>query len=214
MNSLTGLSLSNVVLKPGWALALVMNHPSASNSEQREIREATLASLRLVLTKLTSRPPESFRFETTASGKPHLADNFPIAFNLSHSRSHSLIALSMGEDIGCDIEDRFRPDDDVDELGAMVLHPAEQQEMGRLAAPDREKAFKRYWVRKEAVLKAAGSGFLQDPRTVIVGLDRAQPAWTGADGPVLNLHEMQLAEDCFAAVASADPACSWHLLAP
>ena len=122
--------------------------------------------------------------------------------------------MSLGGDIGCDIENRFRDDDDVDELGAVVLHPVEQQEMLRLAAPQRQEAFKRYWVRKEAVLKAAGSGFLKDPRAVIVGLDRAQPIWDNVDGPAMNIHERQLGPDCFAAVASADAACSWHSFAP
>jgi 4'-phosphopantetheinyl transferase len=170
--------------------------------------------LHLVLGKLTQRPRQSLWFETTAQGKPYLAGNDGIAFNLSHSRGHSLIALSLGGDIGCDIENRFRDDDDVDELGAVVLHPVEQQEMLRLAAPQRQEAFKRYWVRKEAVLKAAGSGFLNDPRAVIVGLDRAQPSWDNVDGPAMNIHERQLGPGCFAAVASADAACSWHSFAP
>lgn len=186
----------------GCSLALVV-----ARAEAQEL-------LRLVLSKLTGRPAQSLQFETTAQGKPYLAGNDGIAFNLSHSRSYSLIALSLDGDIGCDVEDRFRDDDDVDELGALVLHPAEQQEMKRLAPADRQEAFKRYWVRKEAVLKAAGSGFLKDPRGVIVGLDRAQPSWGDAVGPLLNLHEQQLGADCFAAVASADATCSWHLLAP
>jgi 4'-phosphopantetheinyl transferase len=170
--------------------------------------------LRLVLGKLTQRPLQSLRFETTSQGKPYLAGNDGIAFNLSHSSGHSLIALSLGGDIGCDIENRFRDDDDVDELGAVVLHSEEQQEMRRMAAPQRQEAFKRYWVRKEAVLKAAGSGFLKDPRAVIVGLDHAQPIWDSVDGPAMNIHEKQLGPDCFAAVASADAACSWHSFAP
>ncbi len=122
--------------------------------------------------------------------------------------------MSLGGEIGCDVEDRFRDDDDVDELGAVVLHPVEQQEMLRLAAPQRQEAFKRYWVRKEAALKAAGSGFLKDPRAVIVGLDRAQPVWDNVDGPAMNIHERQLGPNCFAAVASSDAACSWHSFAP
>lgn len=196
------LPLADVHLVQGCSLALLV--------ARTEVDEC----LRRVLGNLTGRPPQSLQFETTAEGKPYLAGNDRIAFNLSRSRSHSLIALSLSGEIGCDIEDRFRDDDDVDELGAVVLHPVERQEMSCLAAPDRQDAFKRYWVRKEAVLKAAGSGFLKEPRAVIVGLDRAQPSWDGADGPAFNIHEKQLGVDCFAAVASADPACSWHLLAP
>ena len=169
--------------------------------------------LRRVLGKLTGVPPQSLQFETAVQGKPYLTGNNPIAFNLSHSRRHSLIALSLGGDIGCDIEDRFRENDDVDELAAVILHPVERQEMKLLSGSQQQEAFKRYWVRKEAVLKAAGSGFLKDPRVVVVGLDRVQPTWDGAVGPAMNIHEKQLAADCFAAVASGDAACSWHLLA-
>jgi len=202
MAELSQLPLADIRLVQGCSLALLVT--------RAELDEC----LRHVLGKLTGRPPQSLQFETTAEGKPYLAGNDGIAFNLSRSRSHSLIALSLSGEIGCDIEDRFRDDDDVDELGAVVLHPVERQEMIRLPAADRQDAFKRYWVRKEAVLKAAGSGFLREPRAVIVGLARAQPTWDGADGPAFNIHEKQLGVDCFAAVASADAACSWHLLAP
>ncbi len=163
---------------------------------------------------MTGQPPDSLHFKKTAQGKPYLAGHDSIAFSLSHCRGHSLIALSLRGDVGCDIEDRFRDDDDVEELGALVLHPVEQQELKRLAPYQRREAFKRYWVRKEAVLKAAGSGFLKDPRAVIVGLNRPRPTWDGVNGPAFNFHEKRLAADCFAAVASADPACSWHLLTP
>lgn len=204
LSELLVVGLQDVQLAPGCSLALLVRG-----------RTAVDPALRSLLGRATGRPPGALRFGKTADGKPYLAGPAPIAFNLSNSRTHSLIALTLDGEIGCDIEDRFREDDDVDELGALVLHPAEQQEMGRLPAPDRQAAFKRYWVRKEAVLKAAGSGFLRDPRAVIVGLDRGQPTWSdGVDGPLFNLHEKQLGPDCFAAVASADAACSWCLLAP
>lgn len=199
---LSQLSLADMYLVQGSSLALLL-----TGAKRRELP-------RLILGKLIGRPPQSLQFEITGEGKPYLAGNEPIAFNLSHSRSHSLIALSLGDDIGCDIEDRFRHNDDADELGRLVLHPSEQQEMLRLAPPDRQEAFRRYWVRKEAVLKAAGSGFLKDPRAVIVGLDRARPTWAEVEGPVLNLHELRIGADCFAAVASTDAACVWYFLAP
>lgn len=214
MTALITISLSDVVLEPDRSLALLVGHVDLENPVQSKPSLATRAVLCSVLAKLTGRRPEALQLETNSAGKPYLTGKDPIAFSLSHSKAHSLIALSLGGEIGCDIEDRFRDDDDVDELGAVVLHPMERQEMSRLAAMDRQSAFRRYWVRKEAVLKAAGSGFLKDPRAVIVGLERAQPTWDGVNGSVFNLHEKQLGPDCFAAVASADAACSWHLLMP
>ena len=214
MTELSVLDLADVRLTRGCSLAMLVTVPPPGNPAGRALRHEVGELVRLVLGALTGRPPQSLRFEASPAGKPYLAGNDSIAFNLSHSRSYSLIALSLDGEIGCDVEDRFRDDDDVEELGAVVLHPMEQQEMLRLAAPQRQEAFKRYWVRKEAALKAAGSGFLKDPRTVIVGLDRAQPVWVSADGPSMNIHERQFGPGCFAAVASADAACSWHALVP
>jgi len=202
----TVLGPADVRLSRGCSLALLVESPPA-RIEMRNL-------LRLVIGQITARSPKSLRFETTGAGKPYLVGDHPIAFSLSHSQSHSLIALSLGGEIGCDIEDRFRSDDYVDQLSQSILHPVEQQEMDLLAAPDRQDAFKRYWVRKEAALKAAGSGFLKDPRAVIVGLDLAQTRWDGHDGPALNLHNQRVAQDCFAAVASMDEACAWYLLQP
>jgi phosphopantetheinyl transferase len=203
---LTVLGLTEVQLSRGRSLALLVE-PAPARLEMRNI-------LRMVLGQITARSPEALRFETTSAGKPYLAGDHPVAFSLSHSRSRSLIAVALSGDIGCDVEDRFRTDDDVGQLSPSILHPVEQQEMDALAAPKRQDAFKRYWVRKEAALKAAGSGFLKDPRGLIVGLDFAQARWSENGGPDLYLHNRQLGQDCFAAVASMDPDCAWCLLQP
>lgn len=166
--------------------------------------------LRALLGKVTGRPPESIRLEKSAAGKPWL-EGSGVAFNLSHARGYSLIALSLAADIGCDIEDRFGQDD-VMELGAGVLHASELDALQRLGAHERQDAFRRYWVRKEAVLKAAGTGFLRDPRLVVTGLDEPHATWIGEPGPALTLHDRQIAPGCVAAVASVDAACSWHRL--
>jgi 4'-phosphopantetheinyl transferase len=93
-----------------------------------------------------------------------------------------------------------------------VLHASEMEAMERLAPDRRQEAFSRYWVRKEAVLKAAGSGFLRDPRELITGLEDRNPEWKGEAGPRFILHNQHIAESCFAAVASMDAECRWHLL--
>lgn len=85
--------------------------------------------------------------------------------------------------------------------------------MERLAPHARQEAFGRYWVRKEAVLKAAGSGFLHDPRRVITGLDQPHATWVGEQGPDFTIHNRQIDAGCVAAVASMDADCSWRLLA-
>lgn len=198
---------SDVRLTRGQSLALVLPNPVPS------AREATRVLLDSLLAQLTARPPESLRLAKTDDGKPYLAGSDPIAFNLSHSRRYSLIAMSLSGEIGCDIEDRFT-DGDVGELCPLVLHPLELQEMAQLGAQDRQHAFRRYWVRKEAALKAMGTGFLKDPRHLVVGQESAQARWPGLEGPQFNLHNQVVEPGCIAAVASVDAACRWYSLAP
>lgn len=159
---------------------------------------------------MTGRATASIRIEVDAHGKPRMAGG-GVAFNISHARGYSMVALSLAGDIGCDIENRFA-NEDVMGLGQSILHASELQAMERLALPERQIAFRRYWVRKEAVLKAAGSGFLSDPRHVITGLQDRHPQWTLDGGPLLVIHNQLIADGCFGAVASMDSTCRWYLL--
>ncbi len=165
--------------------------------------------LSVVIAAWTGKAPESLRIEKDARGKPALVGG-GVAFNISHSRHYSMVALSRVGEIGCDIEDRFS-DEDVMGLCRSVLHASELEAMERLGPHERQDAFRRYWVRKEAILKAAGWGFLRDPREVITGLDEPHPQWLSAPVPQFVLHNQSVTEGCFAAVASMDAACQWHL---
>lgn len=133
-----------------------------------------------------------------------------VAFNVAHARAYSMLAFSRAGDVGCDIEDRF-VDEDVLGQCRLVLHPSELEVIDALPPSQRREAFSRYWVRKEAVLKAAGSGFLRDPREVTTGLEERHPGWVGDAGPRFFLHNRVIAHGCFAAVASMNADCQWHL---
>jgi phosphopantetheinyl transferase len=198
----------DVPLERGCSRAFVVR--ACARPRDAERRHAFGAVLRSLLASLSGQAPGSVRIEAAAQGKPVLVGS-AVAFNLSHARSYSLIALSLVGDVGCDIEDRFAKED-VMALCAPVLHPSELAAMHRLAPTERQDAFRRYWVRKEAVLKAAGSGFLRDPREVITGLEQSQPTWVGSPGLPFNIHNQQIDAGCVAAVASLDAACTWHLL--
>jgi 4'-phosphopantetheinyl transferase len=50
-----------------------------------------------------------------------------------------------------------------------LLSSAEAATLERLAAPERDRVFARAWVRKEAVLKALGTGLAIDSRLIEVG---------------------------------------------
>ena len=213
MNELAVIALEDIALGHASSLALLFPLPqSATASAEAPRREATRSVLRSILGRLLGRAPESLQFERSAQGKPRIAGGSDIAFNLSHSRGYSLIALSRTGDIGCDIEDRFT-NEDVSGLCPLVLHPSELDAIETLAVQDRVEAFRRYWVRKEAVLKAAGSGFLTDPRELITGREDPHATWSAQPGVPFAIHNQRIADGCLAAVASMDPVCTWRWLA-
>jgi phosphopantetheinyl transferase len=115
--------------------------------------------------------PADWRFLANAWGKPAVAGLAAApSFNLSHSGDAIAIAVA-GTDIGVDIE-RVRPLRHPQEVARHVFHP---QELAWLAAqPESMRAFFRLWTLKEALLKAAGTGFSHPAR---------QLAWHGLDDP-------------------------------
>ena len=203
-------ALAELHLDAGCSLALLIR--ADRDLPTAETRAKVRELLRRVIGRLTAQAPETVAIAISAAGKPYLkGDRWP-AFSLSHGRTYSLIALSESGEIGCDIEDRFDGKGGAADLVHSILHPEELQQWSGLPAQEQDDAFKRYWVRKEAVLKAAGTGFLKDPRSLIVGLDTPQAAWPFDPAMNLNLHMRRLADDCFAAIASFDANCAWHVL--
>jgi phosphopantetheinyl transferase len=206
-------ALDRRTLRRGCSLAIALpRSPALQTAPEPERRAAVHAMLGSILGRLAGPAPESLRIARTERGKPYVEGIDGIRFNISHARSHSLLAFSRAGEIGCDIEDRITGDDAV-KLSPLVLHPTERATLNRLPVPERQDAFRQLWVRKEAVLKASGSGFLDEPRRVIAGLDNARAAWSPGDGPRLHLHNQRIAAECVAAVAGNDAACDWCVFA-
>jgi 4'-phosphopantetheinyl transferase len=80
-----------------------------------------------------------------------------LSFNLSHSKGRALLAVSVGREIGVDIE-CVRVKTDALALANGYFFGSEYEAIH--AAPDerRQQEFFRYWTAKEAVLKAEGVG--------------------------------------------------------
>ncbi|MDX3540988.1 4'-phosphopantetheinyl transferase superfamily protein, partial [Streptomyces sp. MB09-01] len=95
-------------------------------------------------------------------GRPAVADT-ALHFSLSHSGDMAYLALAA-RPVGVDIEAIPSPQAVADVINA--LHPAETAELNALAVERRPVALARLWARKEAVLKATGTGLalgLTDP---------------------------------------------------
>lgn len=127
-------------------------------------------ALRQVLGLALDRQPGALAFETGAHGKPRLSEGGRLEFNLSHSFQQCLIGVSAERPIGVDVEVVQR----VVDAGALARRHftrGEIEQWERAAAPDRARAFLQVWTRKEACLKALGSGLSVPPGKVEAGCD-------------------------------------------
>lgn len=138
----------------------------------RERHVVAHVALRLVLADRLGVSPAglSFGHEPCAGcggphGKPY-AIGHPVHFSLSHVGDHVLIAVA-GKPVGVDIEAVPAPGlvRDV----ARELHATERDELTVLPEALRPTAFARCWARKEACLKAVGTGLAHGAAEPYVG---------------------------------------------
>ena len=117
----------------------------------------------MILGRLLEIPPALVRFRPGPGGKPELApDGGPdpaprLRFNVTHSDDLALIAVSLGRELGVDLE-RVRAISEADRIVESYFTAAELAQYRGLDGPDRPEAFLRGWTRKEAILKAKGVG--------------------------------------------------------
>ncbi len=118
------------------------------------------STLRSLLAGYLGVPSAEISFEYSTGGKPRLtARQNPrgLRFNLSHSANLALIAVGGDLQIGIDIE-KIREEVDTAALAQRFFSPREGA--GLQALPDhlRVPGFFACWTRKEAFLKATGTG--------------------------------------------------------
>jgi len=139
---------------------------------------AAHAALRRLLGRRLGVAPEAIRIEADASGKPRVRGEPGCAFSLSHSGDRALVALAPDGDIGVDLEPlgQLR---ELDALAARCLCDQERIDLDATPEAERELAFLRAWTRKEACLKALGTGLRIEPSAVRTGF--------GAEGRRLQI---------------------------
>lgn len=123
------------------------------------------AALRIGVCKRLDCENEQLTFGVSKFGKPFgLIDGkvASIQFNISHGGKHGLIAYTQHGRLGVDIEERtYRAD--MDGLGETVFGPDEQAEFAFKHGDEKIRMFYSLWTLKEAMIKALGVGFSQDP---------------------------------------------------
>jgi len=121
---------------------------------------AAHAKMRWILGGLLSIPPDAICLITGSQGKPRIISSQNakgLQFNLSHSGKTALLAVTTGGGVGVDLESPSNPVFESDALLA-VFSQREQVEIQRLQPAIRAKVVCRLWTRKEACVKALGTG--------------------------------------------------------
>jgi 4'-phosphopantetheinyl transferase len=134
--------------------------------------------LRAVLSQYLGINPDAVALERSATGKPSLTralrDLSAITFNLSHAHGRALIAVSRAQEVGVDLE-LVRSDVEATKLSERYFARSEHRAIMHATEEQRATKFFRYWVAKEALLKAQGIGLSGLPDCeIFLGEDRAE----------------------------------------
>lgn len=120
------------------------------------------ALMRRTLAAYLNVGPEKVVFGYGDRGKPRVA--WPtgeradtLEFNLSDSHEMAILALTQDRPLGADIE-HLRPMPQWEQIAARYFSAWEKQALVELPAEQQARGFFNAWTRKEALLKAVGTG--------------------------------------------------------
>ena len=142
----------------------------------RHCYQVTHSMKRMILANYLDCDPQCLHFKIESYGKPALANSqssLKIQFNISHSRDLVLIAITVEDPVGIDMEynDKKRS---IESLGEAIFSPSEMKFFLTLKSQrEKEETFFRCWTREEAYLKAIGIGLRQDLTSISVDLNKA-----------------------------------------
>jgi 4'-phosphopantetheinyl transferase len=148
--------------------------------EARNRFVAARAILRDILSRYVGFGPAELEFGYRPRGKPFLAhygETAGLKFNLSHSHGLALYGITVGREIGVDVE-RVRPSPDYEKIAARFFSAAETAALLDLPGELRAESFFRCWTRKEAYIKARGEG-------LAVSLSSFEVSLASGEGPAL-----------------------------
>ena len=120
----------------------------------------TRGLLRTVLAAYVEADPKMLVFHHSAREKLRLGPPYAdsgVTFNLSHAVGVALLAFSRSRELGVDVE-RVRRDLDVDSIARRYFSLHEQRDLATFNSEERYETFFRCWTRKEAYIKARGTG--------------------------------------------------------
>lgn len=121
----------------------------------------TRALVRTVLSRYVSVDPAEWSFGANAYGRPEIvnaeARDTGLSFNLSHTHSMIVLAVTRGREIGVDVENVRAREVSID-IADRYFAPAEVAVLNEVPAAEQQYRFFEYWTFKEAYIKARGMG--------------------------------------------------------
>ena len=136
----------------------------------------TRGILRILLSHYLGVKPTELQFATQPHGKPLLATPAlcPIHFNVSHSKGMALIAVTLQDAVGIDVEWIDRKIQER-EIADRYFSVRESTYLTNLPLPEQSHQFFSYWTCKEAYLKMTGKGIAGGLAQCEVSIDPDQP---------------------------------------
>lgn len=133
---------------------------------------AAHALLRHTLARHGGLAPDRWRFGKDEHGKPFLVDaeDARLAFSLSHTDGMVACAVTMGTDVGVDVECVDR-DVDAADIAARFFAPSEAAHLQQLDGDPRRDRFFDFWTLKEALVKALGLGLAYPLHQIAFAID-------------------------------------------
>ncbi len=175
-------------------------------ASDRQRYTVSVKVLRLLCARYLDADPTSISFRNGKYGKPALDSNTDFRFNLSHSAGYAIIGFAKKDAVGVDIE-HIRPVGELETIARNFFSPTELKALLSLRESEFTRGFYRCWTRKEAIIKAIGSGLSFPLESFAVSVDDDNHAhlletqWDPTERSRWRLFSFPPADDYIAAVA-------------
>jgi len=127
-------------------------------SHDRHDALITRAFVRDLLSYYADIAPSDWRFDKGEKDKPEIVNPpLPLRFNISHTKGLIICAITLENDIGCDVENTTRSND-VLAIANRYFSSIETKELFSLPKEEQRHRFFDYWTLKESYIKAWGLG--------------------------------------------------------
>lgn len=176
----------------------------------RDVLVLAYALHRLLLSQVLGCAIGDVALGRDAKGCPRLRGD-RLFTSLSHAGQQVAIAVTGGGPVGIDVEPAARAAE-MPELAGRVAHPDELRELSTLAPRALGEALLSMWVRKEALLKAAGIGLELEMDSFVAPWDVALPL-PGDTFPGRSVELRALGAPGWACAAAVPPGSAITLLA-